>query len=80
MGRLVIFREIECRTAGSSQCSLLGKTADAWGDISEDLRYLHTHEFPARAEVPPRPHAVLGSGVLALEADGGAEFPTLDVF
>ncbi|MDH4393887.1 MAG: sigma 54-interacting transcriptional regulator [Aquabacterium sp.] len=68
MGRLVIFREVECRTTGSSQCRAVGKTAEAWGDISEDLRYLHTHDFPGQGTAPPLPQAVLGSGALASDA------------
>lgn len=68
MGRLVIFREVECRTTGSSQCRAVGKTAEAWGDVSEDLRMLHTHDFPGPTRQPRQPQAVLGSGALASEA------------
>ncbi len=70
MGRLVIFREVECRTTGSTQCRVIGKTADAWGDVSDDLRYLQTHDFPGAAS-PLRPaEAVLGSGALAADGAG----------
>ena len=68
MGRLVIFREVECRSTGASQCLVIGKNAEAWGDISEDLRFLHTHDFPGAGSAPAQPQAVLGSGVLASEA------------
>jgi two-component system, NtrC family, response regulator HydG len=67
MGRLVIFREVACRTTGSAQCRVVGRTADAWGDISEDMRYLQTHDFPGPGAVPPGSAAVLGGGVLAAE-------------
>jgi transcriptional regulator with GAF, ATPase, and Fis domain len=69
MGQLVIFREVECRTTGSAQCRVIGRTADAWGDVSDDLRHLQTHDFPGHALVPTPPTAVLGSGALAAEAD-----------
>jgi len=70
MGRLVLFREIECRTTGSSQCRVIGKTAEAWGDISEDLRYLKTHDFAGQDTPRAAPAAVLGAGTLAAEASG----------
>ena len=44
-GQLVIFREIECRSMGASVCRVIGRHAAAWGDISEDLRYLEAKEF-----------------------------------
>jgi len=65
MGRLVVFREVECRTTGSAQCRVVGKTAEAWGDVSEDMRYLQTHDFPVQLSGLQPPQAVLGSGVLA---------------
>ncbi|MGA0609634.1 sigma 54-interacting transcriptional regulator [Caldimonas sp. KR1-144] len=45
LGMPVIFREVECRSTGASICRVIGKTADAWGDVSEDLRYLNAQEF-----------------------------------
>ncbi|HSI51570.1 MAG TPA: sigma-54-dependent Fis family transcriptional regulator [Ideonella sp.] len=44
-GQLVIFREIECRSMGASACRVVGRHAAAWGDISEDLRYLEAKDF-----------------------------------
>jgi DNA-binding NtrC family response regulator len=44
-GQLVIFREIECRSSGASVCRVIGRHAAAWGDISEDLRYLQAQDF-----------------------------------
>ncbi|SDH21746.1 regulatory protein, Fis family [Pseudomonas flavescens] len=40
-GRLVVFREVECRAMGHQVCRVLGKTAELWGDVEEDLRYLN---------------------------------------
>ena len=65
MGRLVVFREVECRSSGSSQCRVVGKTAEAWGDVSEDLRHLQTHDFQLQRSTSGPPRAVLGHGVLA---------------
>ena len=44
-GQLVIFREVECRAMGASVCRVIGRHAAAWGDISEDLRYLEAKDF-----------------------------------
>ena len=44
-GQLVVFREMECRSMGASVCRVVGKHAAAWGDVSEDLRYLQARDF-----------------------------------
>ncbi|WP_311224109.1 MULTISPECIES: sigma 54-interacting transcriptional regulator [unclassified Acidovorax] len=44
-GQQVIFREIECRATGAPVCRVVGRHAAAWGDISEDLRYLEAQDF-----------------------------------
>lgn len=44
-GQLVVFREIECRSMGAGVCRVVGRNAAAWGDVSEDLRYLQAHDF-----------------------------------
>lgn len=59
-GRLVVFREIECRAQGASVCRVVGRHAEAWGDVSEDLRYIQAQDFRALAteatqEEPPSP-------------------------
>lgn len=45
MGRLIIFREVECRSTGSAVCRVISKSAEGWGDIGEDLRYLNASEY-----------------------------------
>jgi two-component system response regulator HydG len=76
-GQLVVFREVECRSMGASVCRVIGRHAAAWGDVSEDLRYLQAQDFRAlgRAAPPPDssepapsvaatvadPHAVVGA-------------------
>jgi len=66
LGRPVIFREVECRSMGSAVCRVVGKTADAWGDVSEDLRYLNAQDFLSTQAfgvqaAPASPRAVLGA-------------------
>lgn len=51
-GQLVVFRELECRSMGASVCRVVGKHAAAWGDVSEDLRYLQAKDFRRLNEAP----------------------------
>lgn len=44
IGSLVIFREVECRAMGHAKCRVIGKSADKWDDIEEDLRFLNASE------------------------------------
>jgi two-component system, NtrC family, response regulator HydG len=46
-GKPVIFREVECRSLGHPVCRVIGKTAEQWDDVSEDLRYLKAESFVA---------------------------------
>ncbi|SDK80015.1 sigma-54-dependent Fis family transcriptional regulator [Pseudomonas indica] len=48
-GRLVIFREVECRAMGHKVCRVIGKTAEQWGDVEDDLRYLSAGSAPRPA-------------------------------
>lgn len=48
-GRLVIFREVECRAMGHKVCRVIGKTAEQWGDVSADLALLYANASPAPA-------------------------------
>ena len=57
-GQLVIFREIECRSMGAPVCRVFGRHAAAWGDVSEDLRYLQARDFHSLAtDAPTAPAA-----------------------
>ncbi|MCW5658094.1 MAG: sigma 54-interacting transcriptional regulator [Burkholderiaceae bacterium] len=51
-GQLVIFREVECRSMGASVCRVVGRHAAAWGDVSEDMRYLQAKDFGSLAAPP----------------------------
>jgi transcriptional regulator with GAF, ATPase, and Fis domain len=69
LGRLVVFREVECRSMGSPVCRVIGRTAEAWGDVSEDLRHLNTQQFLSTEAFggvrAGAPRAVLGAKGLA---------------
>jgi transcriptional regulator with GAF, ATPase, and Fis domain/predicted hydrocarbon binding protein len=44
-GKLIIFREIECRAAGCKSCRIIGKPAEEWPDVEKDLQYINAEGF-----------------------------------
>ena len=57
-GRLIVFRETQCRSMGDAHCRVIGKSADQWDDIEEDMRYLNAREFvDTAAYARPEPDA-----------------------
>ncbi|MBS0449968.1 MAG: sigma 54-interacting transcriptional regulator [Proteobacteria bacterium] len=44
-GRLVVFREVACRSMGESHCRVVGKSAERWDNVEEDLRHLRARDF-----------------------------------
>ena len=57
-GRLIVFRETLCRSMGDAHCRVIGKSADQWDDIEEDMRYLNVREFvDTAAYARPEPDA-----------------------
>ncbi|MCY1520863.1 Phenol regulator MopR [compost metagenome] len=49
LGRLVVFREQECRCMGHSACRIVGKPAEQWDDIDTDLAHLDASDFLSRS-------------------------------
>ncbi|MCP2072440.1 UNVERIFIED_ORG: DNA-binding NtrC family response regulator [Pseudomonas lini] len=45
VGRLILYREVECRSTGSSICRLVGKPAEEWEDAEADLADLNAEPF-----------------------------------
>ena len=45
IGKLIIFRETECRAAGCKSCRIIGKPAEEWPDVEQDLRYINAEGF-----------------------------------
>ncbi len=66
LGHLVVFREIECRSMGDPHCRVVGKSADQWDDVEEDMRYLNAKEF-------------VDTAAYARPAAKAAELPTAEV-
>ncbi len=53
MGRPILYREIDCRGTGASQCRVLGRPVDEGPDDNDDFRFLQPVAFVNR-EVPRR--------------------------
>jgi DNA-binding NtrC family response regulator/predicted hydrocarbon binding protein len=46
MGRPVLYREVECRALGQTQCRIIGKPVEEWGEeAAHDLRYMQAQSF-----------------------------------
>lgn len=45
LGRMVVFREIECRATGHGACRIIGKPAEQWADLENDTRDPETDGF-----------------------------------
>jgi len=54
-GQMVIFREVECRGMGHRSCRVIGKTAEQWGDVEQDLRYLNVSQAVTSTTLAPTP-------------------------
>ncbi len=54
MGKMIIFREVECRSMGAPVCHIIGKPADQWGDPELDHKYFSskTSEWMHRGATP----------------------------
>jgi two-component system, NtrC family, response regulator HydG len=52
VGKLIIFRETECRAMGYPVCRLVGKPAEEWDDVENDLRHLNVQDFVSAGSYP----------------------------
>jgi transcriptional regulator with GAF, ATPase, and Fis domain len=65
LGKLIIFRETECRAAGCQNCRVIGKPAEEWPDVEQDLSYINAEGFVStRAYNAPTDHSELKSQLL----------------
>ena len=42
MGKMIIYREVACRSSGAEVCRIVGRPVDQWDDPELDLRYFET--------------------------------------
>jgi len=53
LGKLIIFREVECRAQGAAGCRIIGRPADEWLDVEEDIQYLNAEGFVSSTAFNP---------------------------
>jgi Transcriptional regulator containing PAS, AAA-type ATPase, and DNA-binding domains len=73
LGKLIIFRELECRAAGCRTCRVVGQPAEDWPDVEEDLRHLAVESFANSNKAFSGTNAVAEAAVLPTTADSGQE-------
>lgn len=48
MGKMIIYREVACRSSGADVCRIVGRPADEWDDPEQDLHYFAPETSAAR--------------------------------
>jgi hypothetical protein len=48
-GRMIVFREVDCRSSGAAHCRVVGKSVELWDDPEQDLFYLNAQDFVGTA-------------------------------
>jgi DNA-binding NtrC family response regulator len=43
LGKLILYREVECMAMGAPHCRLVGRPADEWSNVEEDLHFYGMH-------------------------------------
>jgi DNA-binding NtrC family response regulator/predicted hydrocarbon binding protein len=52
MGKMIIYRELECHAMGARNCRCIGRPADEWENVEDDLPYFTFGALPRAPEVP----------------------------
>ncbi|WP_254898598.1 sigma-54-dependent Fis family transcriptional regulator [Paraburkholderia atlantica] len=79
MGRPIVYREVECRALGQSQCRIVGKPVEEWGDeAADDLRFMQAQSFTQGLSAAAVKRDVRHGPAVALL--GGTQPPTPTAF
>ncbi|MFY9314933.1 MAG: sigma 54-interacting transcriptional regulator [Burkholderiales bacterium] len=70
LGKLIVYREIQCAAMGAPCCRILGKPADEWQDIEDDLRYFKVAEIPGKR---PKKKTLETASMAATKLTAGSE-------
>jgi two-component system response regulator HydG len=54
LGRLIVFREVECSGCGHAACRIIGKPANQWADVDPELVRLNAEAFFGQSNHPQR--------------------------
>ncbi|WP_248295068.1 sigma-54-dependent Fis family transcriptional regulator [Paraburkholderia sp. UYCP14C] len=77
MGRPIVYREVECRALGQSQCRIVGKPVEEWGDeAADDLRFMQAQSFTQGLSAAAIKRDVAADATLAVLGDARASTPT----
>ena len=52
LGKLIVYREVECMAMGAPHCRIVGRPADQWTDADEDVQIFNSK--PSRPAAPAR--------------------------
>jgi two-component system, NtrC family, response regulator HydG len=73
MGKLIIYRELECRAMGQDSCRIVGKPAEEWDDVEVDLTYLEAQQLAKHTQTTSAPNVSIHPIAPSLDvADEGA--------
>jgi two-component system, NtrC family, response regulator HydG len=59
LGKLIIFREVECCAAGAKHCKVVGKAAEQWPDVDTDLATINAEDFISTEAFSPSNRSTL---------------------
>ncbi len=59
LGKLIIFREVECCAAGAKRCKVVGKAAEQWPDVDADLAIINAEDFISTEAFSPSNRSTL---------------------
>ncbi|WP_233855727.1 sigma-54-dependent Fis family transcriptional regulator [Paraburkholderia sp. HD33-4] len=77
MGRPIVYREVECRALGQSQCRIVGKPVEEWGDeAADDLRFMQAQSFTQGLSAAAVKRDVEADAALAVLGNTRAPTPT----
>jgi two-component system response regulator HydG len=69
MGKRILFREVECASAGATNCRIIGKPIEEWDDPELDLQYLQAQPLAAAPAAAGAANA--GTDTVAIGASAG---------
>ena len=70
LGKLIVYREIQCAAMGAPYCRIIGKPTGEWDNIEDDLRYFSVAEIPGGDSSRSLEVASMVSTRLAANSDG----------
>jgi transcriptional regulator with AAA-type ATPase domain len=73
LGKLIVYKEVECKAMGHKHCRVVGKPADAWGENDPDVQLFRRQIMPRYLSEEIRTRPVKAKSVRA-DGDVSARF------